>query len=129
MSEANEAQQVGQPPWSEEDITWLGKIPPHLQIVAKRHGRRVFSLSMQMGGASYALGQIMRMGRGNRKVEEGVQLLNLTLNDMAQQVLVSLGRGIADVKACQTDIELVVQLAEAANEGAKRSPSGIILDS
>lgn len=98
--------------WSEADKAWLEHVPPALRQIAVRFGRDLFSISMQAGATSVALGQIAQMMAGNRRVGMNLQVVQRTMDDFCKRALFAAGKTPADLKACQADIELMAQLAE-----------------
>lgn len=98
--------------WKEEDKAWLEQVPPALKQIAVRYGRDLFSISMQAGATSVALGQIAQMMAGNRRVGMNLQILQRTMDDFCKRALFAAGKTPQDLKACQADIELMAQLSE-----------------
>lgn len=119
--------------WSAEDQAWFAQLPELHQITARRHGRVLWSLSMNAGVVGHALGIILRQSRGNRAVLQAVQTLQVVLNELIKGCLRPNGLTPKHVQECQGDIERAASLATAGGQkgaaGAAVSKGGIILNS
>ena len=118
--------------WSADDLEWLKMVPEMLQPVARRHGRWLFSLTMQNGRAQHAAGIVARQGRGNRALHGALQQLVLVLDDLTKAGLAERKLEVRHLMECRKDIEVAASLAQGGKQlqpGDRVSPGGILLNS
>jgi len=125
MTEANHSS------WTEEDEKWLTSardVQEFLYPVARRHGRAIFSIVMNVGLAQQALTKVASQGRGNQALAKATRILQVVLDDLAQRAIRGAGALPEHYIACLSDINLRAALTNAGGD-AKVSKSGIILNS
>lgn len=116
--------------WSEEDQKWLAeKVPANLHTIALRHGRKLFSLTMQAGAATHCLTVLLNAIQA-MEGKRMVTMLSRNMDDLFQVSLKHFGYTVEQFLECKGDVERMVELSEAAKPADKRiSKGGIILDS
>lgn len=116
--------------WSEEDMKWLeGKVQEHLQPIAARHGRLLFSIVINAGQAEFLL-TTLHANAGIREVKLMIRSLTTLMNWFSNETL--RGHEIPHAKflECKQDIERVMALKLGmVASGEQLSKGGIILNS
>lgn len=119
--------------WSEIDREWLTHIPPNLQRIAVRHGRKCFAQVLMRGSCQHAVGILARQTRGNAACAKAGEMLTNAFTTLMQQLNAAWGLTEGQLQECDLDIQRFAALAQQAastpKEGDRVSPGGIILNS
>ena len=111
-----------------EDADWFSRVADMMKPVAKRYGRNVFALAMRHGMMQGCLTQIAAMNPPP-KVAAAMQFITQAFNMTFSEAMKHYRISDEVLKSCKEDIERMGAMAQAANEGAARTPGGIILPS
>lgn len=117
--------------WSQEDIAWLARLAEPMRPLAIRHGRKLWSLTMQANALQHSLGILGSQGRGNRAIAGAANMISKCYNDAATLALQAIGKSMADFQECRGDIERLIALLDSGvrKAGERVSKGGIVLDS
>jgi hypothetical protein len=110
MVEETKAEQPSK--WNEADNEWLTKVHEQLRPIAKRYGKRLFQITMQVGTVNEGLSVIGAQGRGNRAIQQAIYVVTQAMNDLAIHALKESGCTVKDLSDCKLDIERMAALMQ-----------------
>lgn len=118
------------PEWSDEDISWLEKVPQELKTVAARYERTTFNFVMQHGAVMHAL-SICMASKPPRNAQIALGILTNSYNNLILMAMKGAGVEEKMFDSCKEDVERVAALMDTnkVQPGDKRSPGGIVLTS
>lgn len=116
--------------WSQEDLALLKGLPEEMQLVARRYGRVVWTLTMHSGAVQQGILIINAQARGNRRIAEALAVISKAFNDTCLRALLGAGRSSRELFECRADLERLQSLMQGGKQpGDRVSKGGILLDS
>lgn len=106
------------PELSPEDSLWLSKLPPHLQNVARRHGRGLFELTLNCASATADLSAMSKLIRA-RDAQARLFRVSRALAHIAEAALTGGGWTREAHQECKEDLDRAIDLGAGQAAGSR----------
>ena len=100
--------------WSAEDRAWLQTVMPDFHSIAIKYGRTLFAMVMKAWTISNSLHGLLQGAQSNPEVRDHVGLIQASVNDLYEALLLANGHTGQDFSDCQQDIQRRAMLLQGA---------------